>query len=65
MKKLGSSHNGMDTDIGCMVGCVYVHTMFYQVFPWWSNEHYLEVPFGSPLLLLHLLGILECLLEFF
>ena len=63
MKKLGSSHKDMDTDIGCVVGCVNVHTTFYKVFPWWSNDYCLGVPFGSPPLLLHLLGILECLLE--
>ena len=62
MKELGSLHKSMDMGIIHVVGHLHVHTMFYQVFPQWSNDHHPGVQFGSPLLL-HLLGILECLLE--
>ena len=62
MKEFGSSHQGMDTGIVCVVRHVHVYTMFYQVFPWWSNDHHPGVLFGSSLLL-YPLGILEYLLE--
>ena len=63
MKKLGSSHKGMDMGITNVVSHVHECTMFIQVFPQKSNDHWSEVPFGSPLLLLCLLSILECWLE--
>ena len=63
MREFGSLHKGMDTGIVHVVRHVHVYTMFYQVFPQWSNDHCPGVPFGSPLLPLHPLGILEYLLE--
>ena len=64
MKEFGSLHKGMDMGIICVLRHIHVYTMFYQVFPRWSNDHCSGVLFGSPLLLLPLLlGILEYLLE--
>ena len=39
MKEFGSLHKGMDMGIVHVVRHVHVYTMFYQVFPWWSNDH--------------------------
>ena len=62
MKEFGNLHMGMDTGIVHVVRHVHVYTMFYQVLPWWSNDHCPGVLFGCPLPLL-LLGIPECLLK--
>ena len=62
MKNLCSSHRDMDTDISCVVGCVHVYIMFYQVFPRCPSDHHLVGLFENPLLLLHL-GIPGCWLE--
>ena len=43
MKKLGSWHRAMDTDISHMVSYVHVHTMFCQVFPQCPGSHHLVV----------------------
>ena len=49
MKELGSSHKGIDMGITHVVSHVHVYTMFYRVFPQWSNDHHSGVPSGSPL----------------
>ena len=64
MKEISNLHKDMDMGIVHVVRHVHVCTMFYWVFPRWSNDHCSGVLFGSPLLL-PLLGILEYLLELF